>query len=525
MNLGESILFASIMTLIDELHEKHLSDVDLETFDTPYVENIPINFVFNLNQVKQQLSSLVQELFNQADASCNTTTELHGTEIVSAIINGIVYEATEALSADFNTKKEVYEFALQYCNIDSPYTWEMLSSSDPQLAEVLHTVTSTGIETIVIAANRAGDETAGIGAIKILSEIMLFVEDAIVQQFESIVFSKRPPILVLEKTLDVLNKEMRQMEQEDPSIARVAATSEEDRKVTKLLERARQARHEDNMSVASAHYREILKINPQEWEAMFYSVFCAAHRTPYNCKATDIPTLASQISRCAPEAIRQAKKKLYTRLEILTEMGAIASDICTLTSNYFVAAMNAFRASSGGSTPAMSKTLQVSAIIDMIFVVGDSIEETFGEDFEIGKNIACECWKIGFDCYENCNMPAPPKLYDHYLKILKYEPSFRCAKPLTGNNSEGCYIATAVYGSYDCPQVWTLRRYRDYTLSQTWFGKSFIHFYYATSPTFVRLFKNTKWFNAVFRKLLDKFSGYLMANGFEDTPYFDKPHQ
>jgi len=92
---------------------------------------------------------------------------------------------------------------------------------------------------------------------------MLFVEDAIVQQFESIVFSKRPPILVLEKTLDVLNKEMRQMEQEDPSIASDAATSEEDRKVTKLLERARQARHEDNMSVASAHYREILKINPQ----------------------------------------------------------------------------------------------------------------------------------------------------------------------------------------------------------------------------------------------------------------------
>ena len=28
----------------------------------------------------------------------------------------------------------------------------------------------------------------------------------------------------------------------------------------------------------------------------------------------------------------------------------------------------------------------------------------------------------------------------------------------------GCYVATAVYGSYDCPEVWTLRRYRDDTL-------------------------------------------------------------
>ena len=32
------------------------------------------------------------------------------------------------------------------------------------------------------------------------------------------------------------------------------------------------------------------------------------------------------------------------------------------------------------------------------------------------------------------------------------------------NPSNGaCYVATAVYGSYDCPEVWTLRRFRDYT--------------------------------------------------------------
>ena len=29
-------------------------------------------------------------------------------------------------------------------------------------------------------------------------------------------------------------------------------------------------------------------------------------------------------------------------------------------------------------------------------------------------------------------------------------------------NENGCYIATCVYGSYDCPQVLTLRRFRDY---------------------------------------------------------------
>lgn len=46
----------------------------------------------------------------------------------------------------------------------------------------------------------------------------------------------------------------------------------------------------------------------------------------------------------------------------------------------------------------------------------------------------------------------------------------------------GCYIATSVYGSYDCPQVWTLRRYRDFTLNKTTFGRMFTRTYYAVQP-------------------------------------------
>ena len=40
--------------------------------------------------------------------------------------------------------------------------------------------------------------------------------------------------------------------------------------------------------------------------------------------------------------------------------------------------------------------------------------------------------------------------------------------------SDGCYVATAVYGSYDCPQVWTLRRFRDNALAKTWYGRACI---------------------------------------------------
>lgn len=88
--------------------------------------------------------------------------------------------------------------------------------------------------------------------------------------------------------------------------------------------------------------------------------------------------------------------------------------------------------------------------------------------------------------------------------------------------SDKCYVATAVYGSYDCPQVWTLRRYRDNELAKTWFGRAFIHTYYAISPTIVRYFGDTKWFKNMWRGKLDRMVKDLQARGFEDTPYNDR---
>ena len=86
----------------------------------------------------------------------------------------------------------------------------------------------------------------------------------------------------------------------------------------------------------------------------------------------------------------------------------------------------------------------------------------------------------------------------------------------------GCYVATCVYGSYDCPQVWTLRRYRDNTLGSTWYGRLFIRTYYAISPTLVKWFGNTNWFKKLWKGKLDRMVAKLQANGVENTPYQDK---
>ena len=91
------------------------------------------------------------------------------------------------------------------------------------------------------------------------------------------------------------------------------------------------------------------------------------------------------------------------------------------------------------------------------------------------------------------------------------------------NPSSGpCYVATAVYGSYDCPEVWTLRRFRDFTLDETWYGRLFIKAYYATSPTFVKYFGNVKLFKSQGKKLLDRWVAKLNKKGYENTPYDDK---
>ena len=117
---------------------------------------------------------------------------------------------------------------------------------------------------------------------------------------------------------------------------------------------------------------------------------------------------------------------------------------------------------------------------------------------------------------------------DLYNKDTDYEiaqmikAKFPNAEQGAAPAKSGCYVATAVYGSYDCPQVWTLRRYRDDTLGSTWYGRLFIRTYYAISPTLVKWFGNTNWFKKLWKGKLDRMVAKLQSNGVEDTPYEDK---
>ena len=89
----------------------------------------------------------------------------------------------------------------------------------------------------------------------------------------------------------------------------------------------------------------------------------------------------------------------------------------------------------------------------------------------------------------------------------------------SGSSSDGCYIATAVYGSYDCPEVWTLRRFRDEVLRASVLGRLFIRSYYAVSPGLVRHIGSKSLFQKTVKRVLDSFVSHLKKAGFRDTPY------
>lgn len=71
-------------------------------------------------------------------------------------------------------------------------------------------------------------------------------------------------------------------------------------------------------------------------------------------------------------------------------------------------------------------------------------------------------------------------------KIINIKPN-HITLELILIEKDACFIATAVYGEYDAPQVLMLRKYLDTILLNSVLGKSFIHFYYFVSPLIAKL--------------------------------------
>lgn len=132
-----------------------------------------------------------------------------------------------------------------------------------------------------------------------------------------------------------------------------------------------------------------------------------------------------------------------------------------------------------------------------------------------------------FNVYGSYMNPEALERYKQNLSLIKEglpeDKKNSVDESSLSNESKGpCYIATSVYGSYDCPEVWTLRRFRDFKLAESVLGRAFIKLYYSTSPTLVKWFGKTLFFKKTFKPILDKLVYILQHKGVESTPYKDR---
>ena len=285
-----------------------------------------------------------------------------------------------------------------------------------------------------------------------------------------------------------------------------------------LYEIARRAKDTNNSENALKYYDQILVKDANSWEAQFYVIYFRA----MDSKISEIGSVGSSLRNSIASILGLVKDHVDEdkQEEVILEI----YERCSAASNVlYNAARNWFR---GIDTRVQGKFAQeyVNHVYPTAFIMynlGDGLIDLFGGEY---TGIATRSWIQGIDLHKSyIGMLSDKKdnkaIIDRYVeKIQRYQPDFEPPKIKTG----GCYVATSVYGSYDCPEVWTLRRFRDETLEHHILGRLFIRTYYMTSPTLVKYLGDKKLFNSVFKPILDKFVNKLNDKGVTSTFYTDE---
>ena len=289
-----------------------------------------------------------------------------------------------------------------------------------------------------------------------------------------------------------------------------------------LYELARRARSDNNSENAQKYYEQILMKDPSSWEANFYSTYYQS----MNCKIGQIQSAAIRMSNCEKTVLNLIKDNVIDPEERKVALNEVGSQLGFIAGMLFKAAYNHYYGI-GDSIREQYKQEMVnncSASRDICYNYGDYVIEIFGDEY--GKDIAAPIWELGITMHNKLMPMFLNKEFNKEIimgfadKIKKYNPSYEAPKIDTSN--QGCYVATAVYGSYDCPEVWTLRRFRDNILAETWYGRAFIHTYYAISPSLVKWFGKAAWFKNLWKPMLDSMVRDLQSKGVENTPYEDR---
>ena len=289
--------------------------------------------------------------------------------------------------------------------------------------------------------------------------------------------------------------------------------------LTNLYEIARRARNDHNDENALKYYDMIMVKDPNSWEANFYVVY---YQT-MTCKIAEISSAGFKLEHCLDSVCTLIKDNVTDPEEKTRAMNEIFTHSTVAAEMLSSAASRHYNDIDGQIRDRFTQEYINNEVAarDICYTLGEAIILYFGEDNGL---LAAQAWKKGIEIHSKFVKYLQQKdeniklIHEYGDKVRKFEPEYQDPTVETS----ACYVATAVYGSYDCPEVWTLRRYRDYTLDETWYGRLFIKVYYTISPMFVKHFGNVKSFKVLGKKLLDRWVAELNHKGFDNTPYRDK---
>lgn len=270
-------------------------------------------------------------------------------------------------------------------------------------------------------------------------------------------------------------------------------------KLKGLYQAARRAQENNDYNNARIYYEKVLEEDPTSWEATFYSRFDSASSYAYI-----VFNHLEEYYRLALGLIRDNISDTNQQYRAVIQ---IVSSICSYALDY-IATMRGRHNCNKENIQEVLNERRGNFERDYT-CIRRGIENAINDTAQVFSDVS-----IVFDDTRS--------KFEDVIQALETCKKGYLANEYKYGKSGGCYVATYIYGSYDCPQVWSLRRFRDYTLASTWYGRLFIRTYYAVSPTLVRWFGHTKWFKNFWKVLLDKMVTKLQENGVESTPYQDK---
>lgn len=290
-----------------------------------------------------------------------------------------------------------------------------------------------------------------------------------------------------------------------------------------LYEIARRAKDMENAENAEKYYDMILVKDPTSWEANFYVVYYRAMK----CKIAEIWSAGNSLVNSIPSIFELVNKHVSEeeRIPVLNELYGRYLGIAAMLNSAATSYYNDIDAQIRDQYT-QEYINNVAETATMMYAFGDCIITCWPNDQQVNE-LAVAAWEQGTEFHREyvkylADRESNKNLILEYIgKIQKIKPDYQ-AREVDTSSANGCYVATAVYGSYDCPEVWTLRRFRDYTLTETWYGRTFIKLYYATSPTLVEWFGKSQWFRHLCLAPLDKLVNHLQSRGVESTPYRDR---